>query len=130
MELPSEILELKPFNSRPKIEEHRLIVLDKSTHLEHLSQALQTNNKQFITALTFRTGYNEIFKVTIKNNKFSFATSVTNKAGLIQITIPLGVFELGFVNDEIKTIVIEEGHLVKRIIRLRSNRFSPLGSIK
>ena len=47
MELPSKLLEKIAFNTRPKIEEHMLIVTDKSTHEEHLSQPLQTNKKQF-----------------------------------------------------------------------------------
>ena len=46
-----------------------LIVMDKSTHEEHLSQPLRTNNKQFKLAV-FLTGYNGIFNVTDKNNKF------------------------------------------------------------
>ena len=32
MELPSKILEQIAFNTRLKLEEHMLIVLDKSTH--------------------------------------------------------------------------------------------------
>ena len=44
MELPSKLLEQIAFNTRPKIEEHMLIVLDKSTHQEDLSQPLQINN--------------------------------------------------------------------------------------
>ena len=47
MELPSKLLEQIAFNTRPKIEEHMLIVMDESTHEEHLSQPLQTHNKQF-----------------------------------------------------------------------------------
>ena len=47
MELSSKLLERIAFNTRPKIEEHMLIIMDKSTHEEHLSQPLQTNNKQF-----------------------------------------------------------------------------------
>ena len=43
MELPSKVLEQIDFNTRPKIEEHFLIVMDKSSHEEHLSQPLQTN---------------------------------------------------------------------------------------
>ena len=43
MELPSKILEQKTFNTRLRIEEHMLIVMDKSIHEEHLSQPLQTN---------------------------------------------------------------------------------------
>ena len=46
MELPSKILAQIAFNTRPKIEEHMLIVMDNSTHEEHLSHPLQTNNKQ------------------------------------------------------------------------------------
>ena len=47
MELPGTLIEQIAFNTRPKIEEHMLIVIDKSTHEEHLSQLLRTNNKQF-----------------------------------------------------------------------------------
>ena len=63
MELSSKILEEIAYNTRPKIEEHMLIVMDKSTQEEHLSQPLQTNNKQFKIAVTFLTGYNGIFNV-------------------------------------------------------------------
>ena len=45
MELPSKTLERIAYNTRPKIEEHVLVVMDKSTHEEHLSQPLQTNKK-------------------------------------------------------------------------------------
>ena len=58
MELSSKILETIAFNTRAKIEAHMLIVMDKSTHEEHLAQSLQTNNKQFQIAVTFLTGYN------------------------------------------------------------------------
>ena len=53
MELPSKLLEQIAFNTRAKIEEHMLIIMDKSTHEEHLFQPLQTNNKQFKIAVTF-----------------------------------------------------------------------------
>ena len=53
MELNSKLLEQIAYNTRPKIEEHMLLVMDKSTHEEHLSQPLQTNKKQFIKAVTF-----------------------------------------------------------------------------
>ena len=43
MELPSKILEHIAYNTRPKIEEHMLIVMDKSIHEERFSQPLQTN---------------------------------------------------------------------------------------
>ena len=45
MELSSKILEKSAFNTRPKIEEQILIVMEKSTHEELLSQLLQTINK-------------------------------------------------------------------------------------
>ena len=47
-----------------------LIVMDQSTHEEHLSQTLQTNNKQFTIAFTLLTGYNGNFNVTNSNIKF------------------------------------------------------------
>ena len=45
MEIPSKNLEQIAFNTIPKSEEHMLIVMDKSTHEEHLAQPLQTNIK-------------------------------------------------------------------------------------
>ena len=63
MELPGKFLEQLAIKTRPKEEEHLLIVIDKSTHEEHLSQPLQTNNKQFKIAVTFLIGYNGIFNV-------------------------------------------------------------------
>ena len=56
MELPSKIIEQIVFNTRPKIEEHKLIIMNEGTHEEHLSQPLQTKNKQFKIAVTFLTG--------------------------------------------------------------------------
>ena len=47
MEFPSKLFEHIAFNTRAKIKEHMLIVMDKSTQEEHLSQPLMTNNKQF-----------------------------------------------------------------------------------
>ena len=70
MEPLSNLLEQIAFKMRPKIEEDMLIVMDKSSHDEHLSQPLQANNKQFKIAVTFLTAYNGIFNVTNSNNKF------------------------------------------------------------
>ena len=53
MELPIKLLEQIAYNTRPKIEEHKLIVMEKSNHEEHLIQPLQTNNKQFKLLLLF-----------------------------------------------------------------------------
>ena len=90
MELPSKILEQKAYNTKPKTEENMLIVMDSSTHDEHLSQPLQTNNKQFKIAMTFLTGYNGIFKVTNSNIRFHFRKTNTNEDDFIQTTIPPG----------------------------------------
>ena len=46
MNLPCETLEQIAFNTRPKIEEQKLIVMNESYHEQHLSQPLQTNNEQ------------------------------------------------------------------------------------
>ena len=46
--------------------------MDKSTNEEHLSQPLQIINKKFKVAVSFLSGYNGIFNVTKKNNKFTF----------------------------------------------------------
>ena len=130
MELPSKLLEEIAFNTRPKIEEHMLIVMDKSTHDEHLSQPLQTNNKQFKIAVTFLTGYNGIFNVTDKNNKFYFLKSIIDEDGYIQITIPPGAYELENLNNEIKRIIIDEEHYTEGNypFTIKPN-FSTLGSI-
>ena len=85
MELPSKLLEQIAFDTRPKNVEHMIIVVDKSTHEEHLSQLLQTDNKLFKIAVTFLTGYNGIFNVTNSNNKFYFKKPITNEEGFIQL---------------------------------------------
>ena len=55
MELPSKLLEQIAFITRSKIEEHMLIVMDKSTQEEHLSLPIQTNYKQYKITVTFLT---------------------------------------------------------------------------
>ena len=57
-------------NNRHKIEEDKLIVMDKSTQEANLAQALQANNKQIKFTITFLIGYNGFLKVTEKNKKF------------------------------------------------------------
>ena len=52
MELPSKILEQIDFDTRPKIEEPMLNVIDKSTHEEHLSQPVQTKKKRYSNELS------------------------------------------------------------------------------
>ena len=77
MELPSKILNQIDFNSGSRVQEHMLILMDKSTQEEHLSLPLQTNNKQFKRVDTFLTGYNGIFNNTNKKNKFHVLESIT-----------------------------------------------------
>ena len=72
MELPNKLIEQIAFNTRSNIEEHMLIVMDKSIHEEHLSQPLQSNIRHYKIAVTFLTGYIGIYNVTNSNSKFSF----------------------------------------------------------
>ena len=127
MELPSKILEQIAFNTRPKLEEHMLIIMDTSTHEEHLSQPLQTIIKQFKIAITFLPGYNGIFNITSKNNKFYFINPANE---IVMITIPHGAYELESLDLEMKRIIIEEGHIKKDFypFSIKPN-FSKIGSI-
>ena len=129
-QLPSNRLEQIVFNNRSRIEEHIFIVRDKSTHEEHLSQPLTTNNKQFKVAVTFLNGFNGIFNATSKKIKFYFLKSITDENGYIQITIPPGAYEVESLNNEIKRINIDEGHYTQANSRFSTkHHFSTLGSI-
>ena len=130
MELPSKLLEQIAYNTRPQTEEHMLIVMDKSTHEEHLSQPLQTNKKQFMIAITFLTAYNGIFDVTNENNEFLFKRKITNEDGFFKITIPPGAYKIESLNNEIKRIIIDEEHYTEANypFTIKPN-FSSLGSI-
>ena len=131
MESCSKLLEQMTFIARPKIEEHMLIVMDKSTHEDHLSQPIKINNKQFKIAVTFLTGCNGNFNVTDKNNKFYFAKSISDENGFIQILISQGAYELESLNNEIKRIIIEEEHYTEANYPFTIKpSFSTLGSIK
>ena len=76
MELPSNLLDEIAFNTRPKIEEHMLIVMNKSTHEEHLSQPLESKNKHFEIAVVFLAAYNGFLNITSSNNKLYFMKSI------------------------------------------------------
>ena len=104
--------------------------MDESTHGEHLSQPLQTNNKQFRIAVSFLTGYNGIFNVTNSNNRFHFKKSITDGDDFIQITTPRGVYEIENLNIEIKRNIIHEGHFTEADypFTIKPN-FTTLGSI-
>ena len=130
MELPSKLLEQIVFNTRPKIEEHILIIMDKSIHQEHLSEPLQTNNKKFKIAVTFLSGYNGIFNVTSDNNKFYFTKSITDDNHYIIITIPPGAYEIESLNDENKRIIINDMHFTEdNYPFVIKPNFTTLGSI-
>ena len=89
-----------------------LVVMNESTHDEHLSQPLQTNNEQFKTAVTFLIGYNGIFNVSNKNNKFHFLVSF-NDDDFCKKTISPRAYEAEGLNTEIKRNVIDEGHFTE-----------------
>ena len=130
MELPRKLLEQIVFNTRPKKEEHILIIMDKNTHEEHLSQPLQTNNKQFKIAVILLTAYSGIFNVTSKNYKFYFSKSIIDDNLFNHITIPEGAYEIESLNKEIKRIIIDEGHFTTTDYPfLIKPNFSTLGSI-
>ena len=103
--------------------------MDKSTHEEHHSQPLQTNNKQFKIAVTFLSAYNGIFNVTKSNNKFYFKKAIKDE-DFIKTRIPPGAYEIESLDDEIRRIVIEKGHYSENDypFRIKPN-FSTLGSI-
>ena len=129
MELPSKLLEQRAWNTRPKNEEHMLVVMVKSTHEEHLFQTLQKNNKQIKIAVTFLSGYNGIFNVTNKNNKFYFKESFED-GEFIQIRLREGAYQIESINREIKRIIIEKGHYTETDYPFRlTPNFSTLGSI-
>ena len=130
MELSSKLLKQIAFNTRAKIEVHMLIVMDKSTHEEHLSQPLQTNSKQFKIEVTFLTGYNGIFNVTNENNKFYFKKTISDDDRFLKMTIPPGAYEIEKLNNEIKRIIIDGEHytLATYLFTTKPN-FSTLGSI-
>ena len=130
MELSSKLLEQMAFNTRPKIEEHMLIVMDKSTHEENLSQPLQTNNKQFKKAVTFSSSYNGIFNLKNWNDRFYFQKTITDEDGFVQITIPPGAYEIEALDKELMRIIIGEDYYTEANypFKIKPN-FSILGSI-
>ena len=131
MQLPSKLLEQIAFNTRPKIEEHMLKVMDKSTQEEHLSQPIQTINKQFKIAVTLCTGYYGISNVANSNIRFYFKKTITIEDGFIQINISPGAYEIEFLNNEIKRIIIDESHYSENDYPFTTKpNFSTLGSIK
>ena len=112
------------------MEEHMLIVMDKRTHEEHLSQPLQTINKQFKIAITFLSGYNGIFKVTNDNNKFYFTKSISDDDGFNRITVLQGAYGTECLNNETERIIIEEElYTEAKYLFTVKPSFSTIGSI-
>ena len=104
--------------------------MDKSTHEEHLSHPLQTNNKQFKIAVTFRSSCNGIFNVTNSNNKSYFKKAISNEASFVHFTIPPGGYEIESLNDQSKRSSIDEEHYTEPNYPFKTKpNFSTLGSI-
>ena len=98
--------------------------------MKSISQSLQTNNKEFKIAVTSLTGYNGIFNVENSNNKFYSLKSITDEVVYIQITISPGAYGRESLNNEIKRIIIDEGHYTEANIQFTIKPiFSTLGSI-
>ena len=130
MALPSKFLEQIAFNTRLKKEEHMLVVMNKSTQEERLTQPFQTNIKQYKIAIPFLTGYNGIFNITNSNIKFPFQKTITNEEDFIQITIPPVAYEIESSNKENRRIIFDKGHYTEKEYPFTINpNFSTLGSI-
>ena len=86
-----------------------LIVIDKSTHEEHLFQPLQTIKKQYKIGVTFLTAYNGIFNVTNENKKIYIANSITDEDDFIQLNVPTGAYDVEKSENEVRRIIVLEG---------------------
>ena len=107
MELPSKIIQQTAFITRPKKEEHMLIVMDKSMHEDYLTYSLKPKNKQLEVVVPFFTGYNGIFNITNNNNKFCFRKSI-NDEHFSKIIIPSGAYEIESLSDEKNVIFLKK----------------------
>ena len=100
-----------------------LIVMDKYSLEEQLSQPLQANDKQYKTSVTFLVGYKDTFNVTNKNKKFYFTVSIKDD-DLNQKTIPIRASGIENLNCEMKRVFFMKVLLQKLHIRLPSNQIS------
>ena len=89
-----------------------LIVIDKCTHEEQLSQPLQTYKKQFKLAVTFLSGYNGFFSSTGKKNQIYFKISIFD-AEFTQTNILPDAYKIESLNDEVKRNIIEDGYFTE-----------------
>ena len=78
-------------------------LLKKNTYRNHY-KPIKNNSKKLLPFELAKT----VFLLHTKK-KFSFAKSITDKDGSIQINIPPGANELESSNDEIKKHIIKEG---------------------
>ena len=101
-------------------------VLIKSIYLNHYKLLINFLKK----TVTFLSAYKGIFNVTNITKKFYFKKTITDEDGFIQITIPPGAYEIESLNDEIKRVIIDEGHFTEPnySFTIKPN-FSTLGSI-
>ena len=119
MELPSKLLEQIAFNTRPKIEEHMLIVMKNSTHEENPIQPLHTNNKDFKVGVTYLTGYNGIQNIIEKNNRFYYITpnnllrEIILPPGNYAIVLEKNADDIPSFETKIKELIIENGDLTE-----------------
>ena len=121
MELPSKLLEQIAFKTRPKIEQNMLIVMGKSTHEEHLSQPLQTNDKQFEMAVTFLTAYNGI--LMSQNQIISFISRKQLKVRiLLELSYHLVLTKLNRWIRKLKWLLLRKVITLKVIIHSESNQ--------
>ena len=112
-----------------KIEGHVLIVMDETTHEEHLSNALQTNNEQFKTSITLLTCFNGRFIITNKYDKFYFTVSFKHDDFNV-ISVPLRLTKYSLSTANMNELFSKKDFLQNRKIHLQSNQnYSTLGFI-
>ena len=95
--------------------------MEKSAHEENLSQTISTNIKQFQTAVTFLSGYNGIFNITTKTNKFYYTKTIDNDDYSEGIIRP-GAYELENLREKFKRILLKNDILQKKLILFKSNQ--------
>ena len=120
MILPIKLLEQIAFNTRPKTEQHMLIVMDKSIHEEYLTQPLQTNKKQFKIAVTFLSAYNGFFKVTNSNNNF-FSRKHLSMRISFKLESPKELMRSSGWILKLKGLILRKNITKKLVIRFISN---------
>ena len=105
-----------------------LVVMDKSTYEERLSQPLHTNKKQNKLAVTFVTGYKSVFNIPNSKNEFYFKKTLFGE-DFIQFIIPPVAYEIKLLNKEIKRIIIDKNYYTQDEypFKIKPN-FSTLGS--